>query len=268
MRSALFILLCSLAATARPADLARADAASAVDGNLFATTAATPAAMPDVTAATTPAETAAAPFAQDHFIAVVTRELAAHFNLEGELQLELLRNWNPPTRLARDWQVEITEFPTLPASSMLVRCRVLADGASVSEPTLVLRAALWRDAWVAREPLVTGATFDAALLDTRRTDLLRERDALPAAVGDHSFVISRAVQAGRVLTWRDIGRRPLVKKGQLVEVSAADGQLSLTMKALAMQDGSHGEVVMVRNLDSKKDFTAYVVDENRVEVRF
>jgi flagellar basal body P-ring formation protein FlgA len=208
------------------------------------------------------------PFTQEDFTQTLTRELTAHFNLEGDLQLEFLRPWTSPERVARDWQVQITEYPSVAASSMLLRCRVLADGQSLGETTLTLRAALWRDAWVARQPLVNNSPFDAAQLETRRVDLLRERDALPAAVGDRSFNFVRGVQAGRLLTWRDIARRPLVKKGEMVEVSAADGFLVVTMKALAMQNGAQGEVVTVRNLDSKKDFSAFVIDENRVQVRF
>ena len=222
-------------------------------------------------AATTTAGTATdapVPFAQKDFIAAVSHELTEHFNLEGDLQLELLRTWNTPDRVAREWQVQITEFPALPASSMMVRCRVLGDGVTSEETTLVLRAALWRDAWVARQPLVNGGTFDPALLETRRVDLFRDRDALPAAVGDRTFNFIRSVQPGRFLTWRDIGRRPLVRKGDMVEVSASEGSLVITLKGLAMQNGAQGEVVTIRNLESRKDFTAYVVDENRVQVRF
>lgn len=226
-------------------------------------------------AADTPAATSlateasvAAPFSQENFTAALTRDLSSHFNLEGDLQLEFLRPWSSPDRVARDWQVQVTEYPSVPASSMLLRCRIAADGETLGEITLTLRAALWRDAWVARQPLVNNTPFDASLLETRRVDLLRERDALPAAVGDHSFNFVRGVQAGRLLTWRDIARRPLVKKGEMVEVSAADGQLVVTMKALAMQNGAQGEVITVRNLDSRKDFSAFVIDENRVQVRF
>lgn len=208
------------------------------------------------------------PFTQENFTAALTRDLASHFNLEGDLQLEFLRPWSSPDRVARDWQVQITEYPSVAASSMLLRCRVIADGESLGETTLTLRAALWRDAWVARQPLANNTPFDASQLETRRVDLLRERDALPAAVGDRSFNFVRGVQAGRLLTWRDIARRPLVRKGEMVEVSAADGMLVVTMKALAMQNGAQGEVVTVRNLDSKKDFSAFVIDENRVQVRF
>ena len=211
---------------------------------------------------------AGTPLGQDQFIAAVARELTANFNLEGDLQLELVRPCATPERLARDWSVQIVEYPSVPASSMLVRCRLLADKTVVAESTLVLHAALWRDAWVARQQLTSGTGFDPALLDARRVDFFRDRDALPALVGDHTFVFARSVQAGRLLTWRDVARRPLVKKGDVVEVSATDGQLIVMMKALAMQNGAKGEAVTVRNLDSRKDFTAFVIDENRVQVRF
>lgn len=209
------------------------------------------------------------PFAQKDFMAALARELTEHFNLEGDLQLEMLRTWNTPDRVAHLWQVEVTEFPALPAGSMLVRCRVLADGvATGGEATLVLRAAHMRDVWIARQPLSSGSTFDPALLDTRRVDLFRDRDALPAAVGDRTFILLRSVQPGRFLTWRDVGRRPLVRKGDMVEVSASEGTLVITLKGLAMQNGAQGEAVTIRNIESRKDFTAFVIDENHVQVRF
>lgn len=210
----------------------------------------------------------ALPLAQDEFVAALARNLHAHFNLDGDLTLELLRPWSPPALVARDWQVQITEFPQVPASNMLLRCRLVADGQSAADYTVTLRAALWRDAWASRLPLTNGVTFDPTLLEIRRVDLFRDRDALPAAVGDGSFIFSRGVPAGRLLTWRDIARRPMVRKGDIVEVSATDGQLVVTMKGVAMQNGAHGEVVTVRNPDSKKDFSAFVIDENRVQVRF
>jgi flagella basal body P-ring formation protein FlgA len=59
-----------------------------------------------------------------------------------------------------------------------------------------------------------------------------------------------------------------VKKGDLVEVSASEGRLLVTLKALAMENGAQGDTVTVRNPESQKNFAAVVVDENRVQVRF
>ena len=226
-----------------------------------------PAAQPRLAAA--PAESVApATWGADELVDAVARELSAHFKLEGDLQLELLRPCPLGETKARAWSVLVTGYPSAMASSLLVRCRIIADGASVAEPTLVLRAQLWRDAWVARQPLTTGSAFDPSVLEARRTDLLRERDAVPVAAVDRAFVLARSVQAGRPLTWRDLARRPLVRKGEVVEVAASDGQLVVVLKALALQSGALGDLVAVRNLDSRKEFTAFVTPENRVQVRF
>jgi flagella basal body P-ring formation protein FlgA len=225
-----------------------------------------PAALPVATLAT--AKGTPVPLSREYFVAAVGREIAAHFNLDGDLQLELLRPWAPPARVASAWTITVVEFPSVPSSSMLVRCRAQADGATESDWTLVLRATLWREAWVARLPLASGAIFDPSQLEARRVDLLRERDVVPASVGDRSYIFARGVPAGRLLTWRDIARRPLVKKGNIVEVSAADGLLLVTLKAFAMENGAQGDTVTVRNPESQKTFAAIVVDENRVQVRF
>jgi flagella basal body P-ring formation protein FlgA len=113
-----------------------------------------------------------------------------------------------------------------------------------------------------------GQAFDPARLELQRCDLLRERDALPASISDRDYLFARAVPAGRTLVWRDLTRRPLVRKGDTVEVSAVEGSLTVTIHALATQNGGRGDLVLVRNLESKKEFTAVVVDENRVQVRF
>ena len=250
------LMLAGLATLVRPA---------AARSNLTFDSIAEPAGSlaPDTGAVATPA-----PLTRALFTGELARGLGSHFNLEGDLELELIRTWAPPARVASLWRIEILEYPSLPSSSMLVRYRILADGEAVGEASLMLRASLWRAAWISRQPLVAAATFDPALLDTRRVDLFRERDALPAAVGDRSYVMARSVGPGRLLTWHDIARRPLVKKGNLVEVSATEGQLIITMKALAMENGAQGDTVTVRNPESKKDFAAMVVDENRVQVRF
>ena len=232
------------------------------------TAAQNPVATPAAAEVAAPAVSEASPLGEDQFTALVAHELAAHFNLEGDLQLELLRHWEAPNRVARRWSVSIVDFPVVPSSAMQVRCRLHADGAVVADSPLVLRAALWREAWFTRQPLDANTTFDPGLLDVRRVDIFHERDVVPASVGDRTFIFSRALSAGRLLTWRDIGRRPLVRKGELVEVSVAEGQLNISMKGLAMQNGAQGEAVQVRNLESKKEFTAFVIDENRVQVRF
>ena len=214
------------------------------------------------------ADAVAGPLTREDFVKALSGNFVSHFNLEGDLQLDLLRAWAAPERVAREWSVDVSEFPALIAPAMLARCRVLADGQVAAEYTITLHAALWRDAWSAREPVTANSTFDPSHLEVRRVDFLRERDALPATVGDRTFIFARAIQSSRLLTWRDVARRPLVRKGDFVEVAAVDGMLQITMKGLAMENGAQGDTVTIRNPESRKDFAAMVVAENRVQIRF
>ncbi|MFA5263328.1 MAG: flagellar basal body P-ring formation chaperone FlgA [Opitutaceae bacterium] len=205
---------------------------------------------------------------QEQVIAQVRDLVAAHFNLEGDFQIELLRPWVAPAPARAPISVTIAEFPAQLSSSMLLRIKAESAGGTVCDATLSLHAQIWRDAWVTREPVKRDEIFDPAALDVRRVDALRERDILPANVGDHNYSFTRGISSGRLLNWRDISRRALVRKGDIVEVAAAEGMISITMKAVALQNGASGETISVRNLQSKKDISAQVIAENRVQVRF
>jgi flagella basal body P-ring formation protein FlgA len=212
-------------------------------------------------------DTAEIPFVdlRSALLADVAGQLAAHFRLHDELQLEVLRPLTLPASSTR-LSVEVAEFPTSLASSMIVRVRI--GGSAPTEQTLVLRAQLFREVWITRTPTERDGAFDAGQLDTRRVDALRERDAIPVVEACSDYIFNRPVPANRILTWRDVSRRALVRRGQVIEIAAVDGPLSITMKALAMENGAAGEMVKVRNLDSKKEFNALVVADSRAEVRF
>ncbi len=203
----------------------------------------------------------------------LAQELVAHFNLEGELQLETSRPWTPAVAGVVEAGTPVTaklmEFPTMLSSSLLLRVRVTEGSQAPREDTVLCRAHLWRDAWVTQTPADRGAAFDPMQCDVRRIDALRDREAIPASfVNSTDWSFLRPVPAGRLLTWRDVARRALVRKGNVIDVTATDGSLQVNLKALAMQDGGKGETVRVRNLESRREFAALVVGENRAQVRF
>ncbi len=223
-----------------------------------------PAALAAPAAGAEPAET---PISPDQLLAALTSNLQSRFGLVGDLQLSFANPWTAPMRLAKVWGIAIVEYPSSAGASMVVRFRVAADSKVVAEDTVILRASLWTDAWFAREPMAAGAALDTSLIEARRIDSFRMRNAVPVGTPDTEFVLSRSIQAGAMLTWADVGHRPLVKKGDIVEVSAREGLLRVTLKGLALQNGALGDTVTVRNPESLKIIPALVVGESRVEVR-
>ena len=194
----------------------------------------------------------------------VTDTLANHYRTDGEWSLELVRAFTPPA----DSIIEVTEMPSQPASQMMLRLQVHAVDGTSSNQTVFVRAKIWRDAWVAREPLVRESTVDPRLLEVRRVDILRERDLVSLDAPTEDLFMTRSLPSGRMLSWRDVARRPLVRKRQMIEVAALDGTLAITMKALALQDGLAGELVRVRNTESRREFAAVVTAQGQAVVHF
>jgi flagella basal body P-ring formation protein FlgA len=158
--------------------------------------------------------------------------------------------------------------PHVLAPQMIVRVRLTVAQRNLGEWNLPVRAQLWSDALVARTPVARGQLLDTTLFDVRRTDFIRDKDAIPAGSDLSNLTIARGVEAGALLSWRDVTRRSLVQRGSRIDVVAADGALSITMKGLAMQSGALGETIVVRNPDSRRDFSAVVIAENQARVSF
>ncbi len=211
---------------------------------------------------------AAAPVQPAEYLPRLAAELTAHFGAVGELQLDLLRPWSPPVGAAGDWSLTVVAPPPSLSPQMIVRVRVVQAGRPLGEWNLPLRAQLWGEAFVARQPVARGEPLDLSQLDLRRVDFLRDKDALPAATDLAQLAVARPVAAGATLSWRDVARRQLVQRGDRIDVVASSGALVVTMKALAMQGGALGETIVVRNPESRRDFSAVVVAPNQARVSF
>jgi flagellar basal body P-ring formation protein FlgA len=212
--------------------------------------------------------TRGAAFTADGLLADLTSDFSSHYQLDGALRLELVEPWTPPAATAADWRVSVLEYPPLPQTTMVVRCELIADGSPVETSTLLLRASVWRQGWFVRQPLNYGTLLDPSMLEARPIDTLRQRDAVPTTLGIRDYVASCEVPVDGLVTWRDITLRPLVHRGEIVNVVAEDGMLIVTLKAQALQSGAQGDLVTVRNMQTLKEITGRVVGQDCVAVSF
>jgi len=209
---------------------------------------------------------APAPASEHPWLATLSALLVDRYHAVGELRLAWQR---PPASAPLDAELELVNAPAVLASQILVLVRARDAAGRVSDHSLLLRAELLREAWTLRQPAAIGSPLVPDSLAPVRVDALRERDALVLdAASAPEFDFARAVPAGRVLVWRDLVRRPLVRRGQPVDVVASDGALTVSLRAVALHDAARGDSVRVRNPDSKKEFVATVVAESRASVRF
>src|SRR5476651_254801 len=191
-------------------------------------------------------ESDAAAFTPQAVEAALAHDIAAHFNLDGEFQVTLERPWVPERAVSPGWTLSILEYPNSAQSTMLVRCEVRDSSGPLSSSVLV-HATLWRDAWAVKLPLTPNSAFDASRLEPRRCDMLREQGLIPTSIGDETYVFARGVPVGRMLTWHDVSRHQQVRRGDLIEATATEGMLRISMKVVAMESGVRGDTITVRN---------------------
>jgi flagella basal body P-ring formation protein FlgA len=199
------------------------------------------------------------------------RELAARYSLDGDLKLSLTQEWKPlEIRNGRDWKLFIDQAPQGGLSSRpQVRFHIESGGNQIGSWQESLRASLWRPVWVASRRLDRGATPDTSSCTLKNIDTFAENLSFVPADTDLSiYEMAQGVGQDRPLTSRDLSLRPLVRKNQLVDVLVSEGSLNITMKGLALGTAGAGEMVAVRNVDSRKDFQAKVVGVNTVQVKF
>jgi flagella basal body P-ring formation protein FlgA len=219
-----------------------------------------PASLRAQTAAEAPAEAPAEPWLE-----TLSALLTDRYRSTGQLTLAWARPRPAAAALASD--LSLIDAPAELGPQILITVRATDAVGTSRDYTLILRAELWRDGWCPRDAVRTASRLDPSAMEPRRFDALRQHDALPADP-DAELDFTRNIPAGRLLTNRDVTRRPLVRRGQNLAVLATDGALTITLHAVALHDAGRGEPVRVRNPDSKKDFVAEVTGESRASVRF
>jgi flagella basal body P-ring formation protein FlgA len=72
------------------------------------------------------------------------------------------------------------------------------------------------------------------------------------------------IPANEIVCASMLDKQRLIKKNEMVTVMFDTDLISITMKALAMENGREGDVIQVRNMNSRKIFDAQVVSNTLV----
>jgi flagella basal body P-ring formation protein FlgA len=204
-------------------------------------------------------------------LTALQRELTAQMGVRGDLKIKFAEPWQPlEVKNGREWKVVVDALPKngLGANTS-IRFQIEAGGKKIGEWDKVLRAQLWNPVWVAARRLDRGEMLNPSVAVLKNMDTLTiNQELLPVDADLSIYEIAQPVAADLPITARDLGLRPLVRKGRPVDVVVSEGSMSISMKGIALADAGAGQMVGVRNPDSRKDFQAQVISANTVQVKF
>ena len=210
------------------------------------------------------------PISSNDLLSAIVIELEDSMRPNGSITLNPLRELPDLSNYAKPFSATLLNIPSrLGRGNLLLRFQIENEKGVLGEWSVPFGVHVYSEVWYARAHLRAGNLATASDFEIREVDLLNEPDAVPARMEvlmRHEY--SRDIAPGKPLVWKDLSQRSLVRKGDIVEVTAINGLMAISMRAVARQDGSDGDVILLRNVDSSKDFPARVVSEGRAEVIF
>jgi flagella basal body P-ring formation protein FlgA len=148
-----------------------------------------------------------------------------------------------------------------------VRIRVLVDDHVVYQAILSYSIKTFQDVVVASDDILRGEA-----LSSENTTLERR------AISDFSFgfftdareiygKIARSnIRSGATLTRKLVQTPPVIGRKSLVDVVYKNGNVRISLKGMAEENGAPGDLIRVRNLSSHKQLWCQVVDSQTVQV--
>jgi len=207
--------------------------------------------------------------------AVLSELLAAAIQSEsvkdhGELELRFTRPWNSIVLPDEPLSAKILELPTSGVSpNFICRFELFAGGESAGVFQQALQGKVWKQVYVAHSNLQRGELLRDADVTLEKRDILNNREFLNTLPLDDPFIELREnITAGNLITARSLRLRSVVKRGRQVEAMFQDAALTISVRAEALEDGVPGQIVRLRNVQSRREFKGKVQDEQTVLVLF
>ena len=203
-------------------------------------------------------------------LAAIADNLYAHYGLEGELRISLQRDWDGVRVPSENWTLNIIGLPANGIKSRIIlKFEVIEGNITMGQWQLPIRCELWQDVLTSTRRISNGVEPLASDFEIQQVNVLRLNDnPVPVDIDLSKYVMKRAIGNSRPLLWQNIEQKPLVRKGQVVEVIASEGALHISMKGIALEDGLLNDFISIRNLTSKKSIDAQIIDEKHVKVYF
>jgi flagellar basal body P-ring formation protein FlgA len=197
---------------------------------------------------------------------LLTAELQRRFSRDrGELELRMSRPWRTLPVADENFELRLVEAPAQGLSPVSLRFQLHAGDEVLGEWFQPVSAKLWADVFVAPTPVRRGAALPDAEITRERRDLLTARDSvlqLPDNAAAWEF--AESLNSGQVLTKRSLRLRTVVARGRLIDAVVRSGPMEITAKVEALEDGVPGQVIRVRNTQSRRELRGRVESDNTV----
>ena len=162
------------------------------------------------------------------------------------------------------------EYETNRASRGLIKLKIRHQGRLLRLLSIQYRILVKKTVFLAKEALMRGQNLDPHKLSLSEQWIEQSIDALPTSYFSDLVNLSlrRNVSSGGILRQRDIKLKTLVRMQQKLKGLAQQGGVRIELQVVAKQNGRKGDHIQVESVDTKRKFTAKVLDAGKVKILF
>jgi|GEM_PF-1146812 len=184
----------------------------------------------------------------------------------GELELSVVRPWvsvRVPTDPVR---LKVLEFPVTGVNpSFILRFELVTARETVGQWQVQVTAKIWKEMVVTLSATRRGQLLKDVDVRTERRDLLAYREPLMVEqLGDNDLEFREMLMPNQVVLARSVRQKPVVLRGRLVDAALRGGALNVSLKVEVLEDGAVGQLIRVRNPQTRKEFMAKVESDRFV----
>lgn len=151
----------------------------------------------------------------------------------------------------------------------LVRVQILVNGMKVRTLWVKSNIKIYSDMVRAARPILRNEILNEKDLFIDKKLVSFVQTGIFNNVGEIAGMrAKRAVKKGAVILDSDIAIPAIIRRGNILNILAKKGLLTVSTKGKAMEKGFKGKIMKVENLSSKKVILAEVVDSKTVKINF
>ena len=203
---------------------------------------------------------AAREFVRDHLEAVDSSVERYEINIRWQGDVILLGEGDP--------QIAIRRISTQPfRGPTVLRAEIQLHGETVRVLTLTADTRIYRGVLVTTRTVRRGELFTEEMFDHRERDVTDVKSGYFSRFADLAGLqASRTIGFDRVIATDHAERVPVILRGGEVTLLLETDFMRITTRGKALQDGSVGERVRVKNRDTGKLLRGEVVDAGTVRI--
>lgn len=167
-----------------------------------------------------------------------------------------------PLNLASDWELDLN-IDMAKNSSMIP---IFSNSQPDKKGWVVAQIKRYQKVPVLNHAVKMGDVFSRDMFALEKRLLMNSRDTVMRVEAVEGMQAARYISAGQVLTYSDLKKENVVKRGQIVKVLAGNKSIEVSMSGQVEETGAIGDIVRVKNIDSQKMFAARVVDRGVVRI--